>query len=164
MNAMAEKVDEEGDGRKVVRVKPSAPPGVTAAGQESLFGIPMMEGPQSRPGRVMSGIAVYPPLPGAAVYLRAAPRGGSYFPLMSVTTAAEYAQMKTDAIRDLLVQMFGTDDLIILSARGGDWMEIIRTAIFQAAIDGYAALETGVPVAIPADAMAVSEESLQGRG
>ena len=164
MNANAGKIDEENDNPKVVRVKPKAVADPSQGTQEHLFGIPMMEGLQTRPGRVMSGVAVYPPLPGAAVYLRSAPRNGSYFPFLSITTAAEYAQMRVDAIRDLLVAAYGTDDLIILSAQGGDWMDAIRTAIMQSVIDGYAALETGVPVAIPGDAMAVSEQYLQGKG
>jgi len=150
------------DAGKSSKSKKSAP-APAAQPQEELFAVPGMDGPQTVPGRAFTGIASYNPAPGARSYVAAAPKTGSHFPLMDVTMISQYAKERADQIRELLVAEFGAGPLLIVPSSGGEWVQMLRTAIFQAVTDGYAALEAGVPVAIPVGATAVPEEALNAK-
>lgn len=133
------------------------------AQQEELFGVPGMDGPQTVPGRAFTGIAAYQPAPGACSYIAQAPKNGSHFPVLDVCMVSQYAQERVEQIRELLIDQFGSGPLVIMPSAGGEWAQFLRSAIFQAVIDGYAALEAGIPVAIPVGATAVTEESLNAK-
>lgn len=150
------------DGGKSTKTKKAAPAAVEAP-QEELFAVPCMDGPQTVPGRAFTGIAAYRPAPGAMAYIAQAPKNGSHFPLMDVSMISQYAKERTEQIRELLIAEFGAGPLVVLPSAGGEWMQFLRTAIFQAVTDGYAALESGVPVAIPVGATAVPEEALNAK-
>lgn len=150
------------DGGKTSKSKSNAPAAAPAP-QEELFAVPGMEGPQTVPGRAFTGIARYNPAPGARNFVALAPKCGSHFPLMDVSMISQYAKERSEQIRELLNAEFGAGPLLILPSAGGEWMQMLRTAIFQAVTDGYAALEAGVPVAIPVGATAVPEEALNAK-
>lgn len=131
-----------------------------AGEQAEMFIIPGSDAPQTKPGRAFSGIAQYRPEAGAAVYLASAPKNSTHFPILDVDSMMAYATERAESMRKLMVAQFGVNELVILPAGGGEWMSLLRTIIQQAVADGYAALEGGVPVAIPVDATAVPEEVL----
>lgn len=147
------------DAKNNKKTAPEAP----AKPQEELFGVPLGNGPQTTPGRAFTGISSFSPMPGARSFLAMAPKNGSHFPQMDVSGMSEYAKERCEAIRELLVAEFGVGPLIVLPANGGEWVQFLRTAIFQSLTDGYCALEAGIPVAIPVGATAVPEEALNAR-
>lgn len=112
-------------------------------------------------GISQSPIMEYPIVEGSPSKLAKPPNSGTHIPYLSITSATEYAIHKAEEVRKALVSVYGVDDLIALPAHGGDWVEIIRTAITQALCDGYKAMKDGVPVAIDPSQPIVPLESTE---
>ncbi|QHS09113.1 hypothetical protein [Sinimarinibacterium sp. NLF-5-8] len=73
-------------------------------------------------------------------------------PAMTKVASTEYALLATQAIAKAMREIYEMDGVLILPGHGGEWLDVIRVAIHTALLDGYKCLQSGVPVAIRADA------------
>lgn len=89
----------------------------------------------------------------------ASPPKTSHLPVMSITATTEYAKIATEKIREQMELIYQREGVMLIPAKDGEWVDLIRVAVTQAVQDGYCCLKAGVPVAIRADSEIVKMES-----